>query len=87
MKVNTGYFGIYSYITLTKDAGNGKIHKTSNSDDTGSVNIPKCTSAQDSHFVEKLEVICRQCGIFEIILNLGFFLNFESLRLSGICNL
>lgn len=37
MKVNTGYFGNYSYITLTKNAGNGKIHKTSNSDDTGSV--------------------------------------------------
>lgn len=43
---------------------------TSDSDDTGIVNMfPKCTSEWDSNFLEKLGVRCRQCDIFEIIVN------------------
>lgn len=42
----------------------------SDSDDTGIVNMfPKSTSEWGSNFVEKLGVRCRQCDIFEIIVN------------------
>lgn len=87
-KVNTVYYGNYSYLTVMEDrmpmhyAEAVKLRfcvllwlckfpkMTSDSDDTGIVNMfPKCTSEWDSNFLEKLGVRCRQCDIFEIIVN------------------
>ncbi|XP_061167198.1 uncharacterized protein LOC133176044 [Saccostrea echinata] len=52
------------------DTSESSCEITSDSDGSGSSNeFPKCTSAWDCHFVDKLGVRYRQCDIFEIILN------------------